>query len=483
MISDAWRYELQNSETTRTIEMIERRRRSVGAVSIAFLRTLTAPIAHSNGFRFRHALQVSNRSHHTRRSFTSVLSRKSDGCHLPQGTRKPSAATLEMSNLRGPERCRRRPTATIAAAVLLATLLSVPGRASGQQHAYVPPPPPTNKNQGSVLELPRTLGSQSSDSSLTTSRQTSQPLQESQTPSRALREHSGYEQVTLTVTDRNGRYVTGLQEGDFRIHVDGISRSVKFLRQDRNTPVSVGILADTSGSMHSKIERLRAAIGQFILNLNSRDDVFLLAFSNRAFLLQPFTTNHYLVKSRLGLLHAYGQTALFDAIVGGLFMVENGRYDKKALLVVTDGVDNASGATLQQVIEHARQRAVLIYSIGIGNPNLDSGARITIGPLMFDALMNRVDTETLTALSTDSGARTFLVRELTDDKLLRQYCEAIANELRQQYTVGFVSPDPGRVSYRRLRVDVPGRPELSVRVRGGVAVGPGTEYARPESGS
>src|ERR1700732_4311136 len=244
MISDAWRYELQNSETTRTIEMTERRLRS-GAVSIAFLRTLKTPIAHSNGFRFRHALQVSNRSHHTRRSFTSVLSRKSDGCHLTQGTRKPSAATLEMSNLRGPERCRRRPTATIAAAVLLATLLSVPGRASGQQHAYVPPPPPTNKNQGSVLELPRTLGSQSSDSSLTTSRQTSQPLQESQTPSRALREHSGYEQVTLTVTDRNGRYVTGLQEGDFRIHVDGISRSVQFLRQDRNTPVSVGILADT----------------------------------------------------------------------------------------------------------------------------------------------------------------------------------------------------------------------------------------------
>jgi hypothetical protein len=147
--------------------------------------------------------------------------------------------------------------------------------------------------------------------------------------------------------------------------------------------------------------------------------------------------------------------------------------------VVTDGVDNASVATLQQVIDHARQRAVLIYSIGIGNPNLDSdsGSRITIGPLMFDSLMNRVDTETLTALSTDSGARTFLVRELTDDKLLRQYCEAIASELREQYTMGFVVPDPDRVSYRRLRVDVPSNPELSVRVRRGVAVGPMTEYA------
>jgi hypothetical protein len=101
---------------------------------------------------------------------------------------------------------------------------------------------------------------------------------------------------------------------------------------------------------------------------------------------------------------------------------------------------------------------------------------------MFDALMNRVDTETLTALSTDSGARTFLVRELTDDELLRQYCETIANELREQYTVGFVAPDPDRVGYRRLRVDVPGKPELSVKVRGRVAVGPRTEYAGSDSG-
>jgi hypothetical protein len=96
--------------------------------------------------------------------------------------------------------------------------------------------------------------------------------------------------------------------------------------------------------------------------------------------------------------------------------------------------------------------------------------------------MNRVDSETLTALSIASGARTFLVRELNDDKVLRQYCEAIANELREQYTVGFVAPDPNRVSYRRLRVDVPGKPELSVRVRLGVTVGLKTEYAGPDSG-
>jgi Ca-activated chloride channel homolog len=370
--------------------------------------------------------------------------------------------THDMLSLNDPGRCRRRTTATITAAVLLVAPLSVLGQAWGQQHEYVAPRPSITNNQGSVLELPRTLGSK----------------EELQTRSRAPRKQPDYKEVTLTVTDQNGRYVTGLKKGDFRIYVDDKSRAVDFLQQDHDTPVSIGILADTSGSMRHKIERLRAAIAQFIVNLNSRDDVFLLAFSNRPFLLQPFTTNLYLVTSRLASLHAYGQTALFDAIVDGLFIVENGRYDKKALLVVTDGVDNASRATLQQVIEHARQRAVLIYSIGIGNRHFDdSGPRITIGPLMFGALINGVDTETLTALSTDSGARTFLVRELTDDKLLSQYCETIAGELREQYTVGFVVPDPDHASYRRLRVDVPGKPELSVRVRGGVAVGPVTEYA------
>jgi hypothetical protein len=105
-------------------------------------------------------------------------------------------------------------------------LLGALGQASGQQHPYAPPPPSITNNHGSVLELPRTLGSQGNDSSLTTSRQTSRPLQELQTPSPALRERPGYEQVTLTVTDQNGRYVTGLQEGDFRVYVDGIGLSV-----------------------------------------------------------------------------------------------------------------------------------------------------------------------------------------------------------------------------------------------------------------
>ncbi len=373
--------------------------------------------------------------------------------------------------------------ATAVMAMLAAFLFVAAGPAAAQQHGYVPPSHPLDNGQGgSVLELPTTpAGPQGGSDALTMPKLNPQPGQELELPSRELRNQSGYQQVTVTVTDQNGRYVTGLQKGDFRVYVDGIQRPLEFLRQDLNTPVSVGILADTSGSMEPKLQQLRAAVSEFIDNLNSQDDVFLFAFSNRPFLLQPFTTNHFLVRSRLALLHAYGQTALFDTIMDGLIMVRHGRYDKKALLVVTDGMDNTSQATLPQVVAQARRMGVLIYSIGIGDPN-SGGVGIAIGPFMFGGDMDRVDTQTLTELSNESGARTFVVREVGDGEALRQDCAAISNELREQYTAGFVAPDPSRPGYRSLRVDVPGRPELAVRVRKGVTVGSGTEYAGPDSG-
>jgi Ca-activated chloride channel homolog len=386
-----------------------------------------------------------------------------------------------MLSLRGRACCGRAATATGVVAMLAGFLLVAAGQAAAQQHQYVPPPHPIDNSQGgSVLELPTTPTShQGGNDALTMPRLNPQPGPELELPSRTLRNQTGYEQVTVTVTDQNGRYVTGLQKGDFRIYVDGVQRPLEFLRQDLNTPVSVGILADTSGSMEPKLQQLRTAISQFIGNLNSDDDVFLFAFSNRPFLLQPFTTNHFLVRSRLALLHAYGQTALFDTIMDGLIMVRHGRYDKKALLVVTDGMDNASQATLQQVVGQARRMGVLIYSIGIGDPN-SGGMGIAIGPFMFGGDMDHVDTQTLTELSNESGARTFVVREVGDGEALREDCAAISNELREQYTAGFVAPDPSRPGYRSLRVDVPARPELAVRVRKGVTVGSGTEYAGPD---
>jgi Ca-activated chloride channel homolog len=275
-------------------------------------------------------------------------------------------------------------------------------------------------------------------------------------PSRRLRTQPGYAQVTVTVTDRSEVHITDLTKDDFRLYEDGQQRPLQFFRKDLNAPVSLGIIVDTSGSMELKIPQACAAIAEFIRDLNPHDDVFLFAFSTRPFLLQPFTTNHAAVRSRLALLHAHGRTALYDVILDGLIMVSRGRYDKKALLVVTDGMDNSSSSSLDQVVAQAHREGVLIYSIGIGDPNVDESGLFFLGPLLIGSgELERVDAHTLQMLSNETGAKTYIVRKVGDGELLRQATESISNELRQQYTVGFTSRDPERAGYRSLKVEVP----------------------------
>jgi Ca-activated chloride channel homolog len=346
-----------------------------------------------------------------------------------------------------------------------------------QSELTLPPSVPRNQRQGgSVLEVP-TIPSRQSEGTENIPPIAPQQGQELTLPSRQLARQPGYNQLTVTIIDQQGRYVTGLQKSDFRLYIDGQQRPIEFFRQDLNTPVSVGILVDTSGSMEPKLAQARAAITEFVNDLNPRDDVFLFAFSSQPFLLQPFTTDHQAVIGRLSLLYAQGETAIFDTIIDGLLMVRHGRWDKKALLVVTDGQDNASEQNLQQVISYARQMGVLIYSIGIGNSNVDSSS-IGFGPLVFGGLLaqDSVDARTLQLLSTETGAKTFLLRTIGDGAAMRADCAAISSELREQYTLGFLASDPGRGGYRNVRVDVPGRPEDRVRVRKGVDLG-GSESA------
>lgn len=369
------------------------------------------------------------------------------------------------------------PTVALALTLLLAAAAS----SFAQQRGTSAPQLITPRNQnsgGDTLELP------------TTPRQTDnippnlRPLQpqqgqELEIPALQLRRQAGYGQVTVTVTDQQGNYVTGLNKDDFKVYEDGQQRPIEFFRRDLRAPVSIGILVDTSGSMHPKIEQARRAIAQFLDDLNEKDDVFLFAFSEKPFLLQDFTTDHAQVRERLRLLHAYGRTALFEVILDGLNMVSTrGRYDKKALLVVTDGMDTASNATVEQVVREARRRGVLVYSIGIGDPGSSGSFSFSFGPIpLLGGDQDRVDAETLKTLSTETGAKTYVIREAGDGEALRTATTSISNELREQYTVGYLSPDPERGGYRRLRVDVPTHPDADVRVRKGVTVGGRTESA------
>lgn len=365
-------------------------------------------------------------------------------------------------------------SALYATLVALAFLIAGFSPAAAQQGMAKPPPriitPGKQGDETSTLELPAMPRQPSTSAVIPPQVPQRGTTQELVLPTRQLRDQPGYQQVTVTVTGSTGTYVTGLQKDDFKLYMDGQQRPIEFFRQDLNTPVSIGILVDTSGSMQPKIPQARAAIAQFLRDLNDKDDIFLFAFSSHPFLLQPFTMNHDLVMRRLQLLHAYGQTALFDVIMQGLMMVQHGRYDKKALLVVTDGMDNSSGSTVNQVVAQARRMGVLVYSIGIGDPNAN-GLSVMLGPFVVGGDSDRVDEETLRTLSTESGAKTYIIRQAGDGELLRRACENISLELREQYTIGFLAPDPAAGGYRSLKVDVPGKPGAGVRVRKGIEIG------------
>jgi len=369
------------------------------------------------------------------------------------------------------------PVALLASGLTATTVDAQQG--SFEPQSQVPEIPPPQTKGGATLDLP------------VTTRQPGLPVnsapglapqgQELTVAPRELTRQPGYEQVTVTVTNRQGGYETGLNRDDVKLYLDGIQRPIEFFRRDSNVPVSVGILVDTSGSMAPKIPQAQAAIAQFVGQLNERDDVFLFAFSDRPYLLQPFTTDHHMILGRLQLLHAYGETALFDTIIDGLVMLRHGRWDKKALLVVTDGMDNQSQAGVEQVVGYARSMGVLVYSIGIGDPN-PAPVSIQFGPFSIGGSpYDQVDAATLRTLSTETGAKTFILKEVGDGEAMRSDCESISSELQSQYTVGFVAPDAAAGGYRSLRVDVPSHPEDSVRVRKGLTVAPGFESASADT--
>jgi Ca-activated chloride channel family protein len=363
--------------------------------------------------------------------------------------------------------------------IIVAALLLPDVVRAGQNN----PPPlvlPRSQGQSSTLELPATPNQQGQSLNIepqmpAPQQQMPAPQQQELTiPSQQLRQQPGYEQVTVTVTKPDGGYETGLQKDDFKLYLNGQQRPIQFFRSDLNTPVSVGILVDTSGSMVPKIQAARLAIFDFVKLLNPRDDIFLMAFSSRPYLLQSFTTNHDAIVEKLKYLYPSGQTALFDVLFNGLQTVEKGRYDKKALLVITDGDDTASRSRVEDVINAARKLGVLVYSIGIGDPNPSFGT-LAIGPIVVGG--DHVDAKTLNILSTETGARTYIFPTVNDGTALRTACQEISRELREQYTVGFVAPDPGSGGYRSVKVDAPGHPGDEVRVRKGVDVSGPSAYA------
>lgn len=285
--------------------------------------------------------------------------------------------------------------------------------------------------------------------------------------------------VVATVTDSNGRYVNGLSAQDFVVEEDGVPQEIVHFTHDRDVPVSVGLVIDTSGSMDRKIRTAIQAVDRFIRTLHADDDIFLMTFSGEPSLRQDFTPDRNRVKRALEGIRVIGGTALYDALEAALHKIQSGRHDKRAILLITDGDDTGSSATLEQTLGLVRKSELLVYALGISAVTYADRAEHvpftlpTTGgtlPRRVPVLSRRdaVDMNVLRELADSSGGSAFLLsdsvvggRENEIGKILQQ----IADELRSQYTLGYYPSRPSGGEYRKITVRT--RTQHDVRARQG----------------
>ena len=171
--------------------------------------------------------------------------------------------------------------------------------------------------------------------------------------------------IYATVVDSSGRYVGGLKKDDFLVEEDGKRQTLTHFSQDQDTPISVGIVFDRSGSMINKLQTATDAVEHFVKTIHADDDIFLLTFNGELEMAQNFTSDRTKLTKALRNIYADGSTALYDALIAGLERIKNGAQNKRALLLITDGEDTYSEATFPEVRQQIRESELLVYALGI----------------------------------------------------------------------------------------------------------------------
>ncbi len=266
------------------------------------------------------------------------------------------------------------------------------------------------------------------------------------------------EEVTLhaTVVDDKQRLVTGLNRADFTVYEDGRPQQITSFRRE-DIPVSLGIVIDNSGSMRDK----RSAVNQAALNLvrasNPQDLVFVVNFNDEYYLDQDFTNSISQLQEALERIEARGGTALYDALVASAdHLKKNSKLDKKVLLVVTDGEDNASRDSLEQAVRRLQDESgPTVYTIG----------------MIWGGERQRRAKRALLALAEQTGGVAFFPKDLGEVNSISQ---AVAHDIRNQYTIGYKPTNPqNRGGYRTVKVEARARGygKLQVRTRSGYYAG------------
>ena len=254
--------------------------------------------------------------------------------------------------------------------------------------------------------------------------------------------------LPIVVTDKQGRYISDLDRDRFTVFDNGRRVPIEIFTNE-DTPLTIGLIIDASGSMGTKMKDVVSASVAFARLSNPEDELFAIRFNDdvqhvirdRQFLLaQDLEALH----AALRLMRPDGRTALYDAMVAGIDYLARGTRGRKALIVISDGGDNASEANLDRVLARARETNAAIYTIGLFEPE---------DPDRNPGVLKSVARAT--------GGERFLPRSRDE---LTQTCERIAREIRSGYTIGYVPPDRDG-NYHRVRVDVQPASSQKVNIR------------------
>ena len=282
-----------------------------------------------------------------------------------------------------------------------------------------------------------------------------------------------------TVLDRKGRQINDLRQDSFRVYEDGVLQKLSVFSH-ADVPVTMGIVIDDSGSMKEKRPAVNAAAVTFVRTSNPQDQVFVVNFNDVYYLDTPgdFAANIEELKSALDKIDSRGGTALYDALYASLDHVKLGNRDKKVLLAITDGEDNASRYSLDELIRSAQKSNTVIYAIGL------LGSDEPGGLFRIRHASARRAAKVLEKVVQVSGGQAFFPKSLEE---VEATCVQIARNIRNQYTLAYYPTNAKKDgTFRTVKVDaVPSRSreKLVVRARTGYFAPKTAEPARASSGN
>ncbi|PYS42695.1 MAG: VWA domain-containing protein [Acidobacteria bacterium] len=252
-------------------------------------------------------------------------------------------------------------------------------------------------------------------------------------------------QLPISVVDKEGRPVDGLKQENFQIFEDKVQQTIKTFRHE-DIPLSLGLVIDNSGSMRNKRERVNSSALAFVRESNPEDETFIVNFDDSAYLEQEFTSSIGDLIDALDNIDARGETALYDALyLAAEKVTKDGKKDKKALLVITDGEDNASKYGINKVIEALRQAKVTVYTVGLLEEGDQRGG-------LFKKPPSKKAKEDLIKFAEITGGQAYFPKNLEE---VEELVKHIAHDLRNHYTITY-TPTNAKLdgSWREVTVKV-----------------------------